>query len=92
MTTQKMDKASMACKVVHDLVAIFVRALNETSLSGPINVVSRITARNVRESVYTTCDDRAAQSLARYARGMGLGTVVHADGMAPHATYTITIR
>ena len=55
------------------------------------SVVARMTARNARECVYTTCDDRAAQSLARYARGMGLGTTVQADSMAPNATYTITI-
>ena len=55
------------------------------------SVVARITARNVRECVYTTCDDRAAQALAQYARGMGLGTMIHADSMAPNATYTITI-
>lgn len=55
------------------------------------SVVARMTERNVRRCVYTTCDDRAAQALAQYARGMGLGTTVHADSMEPNATYTITI-
>ena len=55
------------------------------------SVVARMTERNVRRCVYTTCDDRAAYALAQYARGMGLGTMIQADRMAPNATYTITI-
>lgn len=56
------------------------------------SVVGRVVERNVRRCIYTTCDERAAQALARYARGMGLGTTVQADAMAPNATYTITIQ
>ena len=55
------------------------------------SVVARMPDRNTRRCVYTTSDYRAAQALAQYAMGMGLGTMIHADSMAPNATYTITI-